>query len=112
MLAVEELKSFPSVCVSICKRSLCGTASGMNRKGSDWIRLVFAHLFPLNSRAPIASGNFILDGKVQVSPLLYATYGVASSYTLIIDLAQLMGAPFFKTNGCAQSNCFSGQTLW
>ncbi len=27
-------------------------------KGSDWIRLVFAHPFPLNSRAPIASANF------------------------------------------------------
>ncbi len=35
-------------------------------KGSDWIRLVFAHVFPLNSRAPIASANFISDGKVQV----------------------------------------------
>ncbi len=35
-------------------------------KGSDWIRLVFA--LPLNSRAPIAPGNFISDGKVQVSP--------------------------------------------
>ncbi len=28
-------------------------------KGSDWIRLVFAHTFPLNSGAPIASANFI-----------------------------------------------------
>ncbi len=41
-------------------------------KGSHWIRLVFhlvfAHPFPLNSRAPIASANFISDGKVQVSP--------------------------------------------
>ncbi len=36
-----------------------------------WIRLVFAHMFPLNSRAPIVSANFISDGK--------ATYGVASS---------------------------------
>ena len=34
-------------------------------KGSDWIRLVFAHPFLLNSGAPIASGNFILDGKVH-----------------------------------------------
>ncbi len=28
-------------------------------KGSDWIRLLFAHPFPLNSGAPIASANFI-----------------------------------------------------
>ncbi len=70
-------------------------------KGSDWIRLVFAHPFPLNSGAPIAPANFISDGKVQVS-----------SYTLIMDLAQLMGASLFKTNGWAQSNCFSSQTLW
>ena len=34
-------------------------------KGSDWIRLVFAHPFKLNSGAPIASANFISDGKVQ-----------------------------------------------
>ncbi len=40
-----------------------------------------------------------------------ATYGVALSYTLIMDLAQLMGAPLFKTNGWTQSNCFSSQTL-
>ena len=37
-------------------------------KGSDWIRLVFAHPSPLNSGAPIASANLISDGKVQVSP--------------------------------------------
>ncbi len=64
----------------------------------DRIRLVFAHPFPLNCGAPFASANFISDGKVQVS-----TYGVASSYTLMMKLAQLMGAPFFKTNGWAQS---------
>ena len=29
-------------------------------KGSDWIRLVFTHPFPLNSGAPIASGNPLL----------------------------------------------------
>ncbi len=75
-------------------------------KGSDCIRLVFAHPSPLNSGAPIASANFISDGKVQVCP-----YGVASSNTLIMELAQLMGAPLFKTNGWAQSNCFSSQTL-
>ena len=63
-------------------------------KGSDWIRLVFAHPFPLNSEAPIASANFISNGKFQVSP-----YGVASSYTIMMELAQLMGAPLFKTNG-------------
>ncbi len=39
---------------------------GSTSKGSDWIRLVFAHLFPLNSGAPIASGNIISDGKIQV----------------------------------------------
>ncbi len=33
--------------------------------GSDWIRLVFAHPFPLNSGAPIASANFISDRKVH-----------------------------------------------
>ena len=52
-------------------------------KGSDRIRLVFAHPFPLNSGAPTAFANFISDGNVQVS----------SSYTLIMELAQLMGAP-------------------
>ncbi len=40
-------------------------------KGSDWIRLVFAHPFPLNNGAPIVSANFISDGKVM------ATYRVA-----------------------------------
>ncbi len=74
-----------------------GVAS--SSKGSDWIRPVFAHPFPLNSGAPIASGNFM------------ATYGDALSYTLIMDLAQLMGAPLFKTNGWTQFNCFSSQTL-
>ncbi len=67
-------------------------------KGSDWIRLVFTYPFPLNSRAPIASANFIAHGKVM------ATYGVASSYTLMMDTAQLMGAPLFKINGWAQSS--------
>ncbi len=42
-------------------------------KGSDSIRLIFAHSFPLNSGAPFASVNFISDGKVQVS-----TYGFDS----------------------------------
>ncbi len=63
-------------------------------KGSDWIRLVFAHPFPLNSGAPIM-----------------ATYRVASSCTLIMELAQLMGVPLFKTNGWAQSYCSSSQNL-
>ncbi len=40
----------------------------MGYKRSDWIRLVFAHLVPLNSGAPIASANFISDGKVQPTP--------------------------------------------
>ncbi len=46
-------------------------------KGSDWIRLVFAHPFPLYSGAPIASAIFI---------------------------AQIMGAPLFKSNGWAKSS--------
>ncbi len=29
-------------------------------KQCDWIKLVFAHLFPLNSGTPIASGNFTI----------------------------------------------------
>ena len=33
--------------------------------GSDWIRLVFAHLFPLNSGAPIASAHRILGLQVD-----------------------------------------------
>ena len=33
-----------------------------------------------------------------------ATYGVASSYTLMMEPAQLMGAPLFETNGWAQSS--------
>ncbi len=43
-------------------------ANIFRQKGSDWIRLEFAHPFPLNSGAPIAYANFISDGKVQVSP--------------------------------------------
>ncbi len=39
-----------------------------SKKGSDWIRLVFAHLFPLNNGAPVASANLISGGKVQVHP--------------------------------------------
>ncbi len=75
-------------------------------KGSDWIRLVFAHPFPLNSRAPIASANFIAHGKVQVS-----TYGVASSYTLMMEPVQLIGAKLFKTNGWAQSSPYPVSTF-
>ena len=88
--------------VSIGYRGIPGvtTLIALIKKGSDWIRLVFAHPFPVNSGAPIASGNFISDGKVQVL-----------SYTLIMDLSQQMGATLFKTNGWAQSNCFSTQTL-
>ncbi len=33
-----------------------------------------------------------------------ATYGVASSYTPMMELAHLMGAPLFNTNGWAQSS--------
>ena len=58
-------------------------------KGSDWIWLVFAHPLPLNNGAPVASTNFISDGKVQVSKLLTST---------------VMGAPLYKTNGWAQSS--------
>ena len=52
-----------------------------SKNGSDCIRLVFVHSFPLNSRA---SGNFVADGKVPV-------------YTLMMDPVQLMGSPLFKT---------------
>ncbi len=55
-----------------------------NVKGPDWKRLLFAHLFPLNRRAPIASVNFISDGKVQVP--------------LMMELAQVKGALLFKTH--------------
>ncbi len=33
------------------------------KEGSDLVRLVFAHPFPLNNRAPIASANVASDGK-------------------------------------------------
>ena len=91
-------------CKSGTEISIVPCTSHCLGKGSDWIRLVFAHPFPLNSEAPIASANLISDGKVQVSP----------SYTLKMELAQLMGAPLFKTNRWAQwqSNCFSSQSLW
>ncbi len=46
----------------------------------------------MNNGAPVASATFISDGKVQVSPYL------------MMELAQLMGAPLFKTNGRAQSS--------
>ena len=49
------------------------------RKGSDWKRLVFAHPFPLNKGAPVVPA-------------------------LMMELAQLMGAPLFETNGWAQSS--------
>ena len=73
-------------------------------KGSDWIRLVFAHQFPSNNKA-------LSDGKVQVYPYLAIPldfgskiqYGVASSYTLMMELAQPMGAPLFMASGWAQS---------
>ncbi len=65
-------------------------------KGSDLTRLVFAHPFLWNNGAPVAPANCISDGKVQV----------ASSYTLMMELAQLMGAQLFNTNGWAQSSPF------
>ena len=40
----------------------------------------------------------------NLKPFVMATYGVASSYTLMMELAQLMGATLFKTNGWAQSS--------
>ncbi len=92
-------------------------------KGSDWIRLVFAHPFPLNSRAPIASANFIAHGKVQVSPYdtledcfclvlraeifpkpITFCYGHIWGCFLMMEPAPLMWAPLFKTNGWAQSS--------
>ena len=77
------------------------------------MRLEFAHMFPLNSRAPIASTNLISDGKIPVSPqfpnlepFVMATYGVAPSYILIQIHVKLMGALLFKTNGRAQSSLY------
>ncbi len=78
------------------------TRDGTSVKGSDWIRLVFAYPFPVNSGAPIASANFISDGKVM------ATYGVISSLTPMMELSKLMGAPLFKTDGWPQSNSYDG----
>ena len=72
-------------------------AFGGTFKGCDWIRLIFAHRFPLNSRAPIAS-------FIKPKTFVMATYGAASSYTLMLELAQLMGAPFIKTYRWAQSS--------
>ncbi len=40
-------------------------ALGQHFKGSEWIRLVLARPFPLNSGAPIASANY---------PLMVANY--------------------------------------
>ncbi len=74
----------------------------MNCKGSDWIRLEFAHPFPMNSEAPIASANFISDGKVQVSPYL-AIWGCFIIHTHE-GACPTNGAPLFKTNGWAQSS--------
>ncbi len=50
-------------------------------KGSDWIRLVFAHPFPLNSRTPIASANFIAHRKVYgyIWGLLRSAVGMTHS---------------------------------
>ncbi len=41
----------------------------MDGKGFDWIRLVSAHPFPLNNGTPVASANFISDGKVHMGLL-------------------------------------------
>ncbi len=49
-------------------------------KGFDWISLVFAHPFSLNSEPLFASAN------------------------LMMELAQLIGASLFKTNGWAKSS--------
>ena len=81
-------------------------SGNLNSEQRFWIRLVFAHPFPycfwkLHSRWQGSS--------ISIS-FIMATYGVASSYTLIMDLAKLMGAPLFEPNGWAQSNCFSSQT--
>ena len=37
----------------------------------------------------------------KLKPFVIATYGVVSSYTLMMELAQLMGAPLIMTNGWA-----------
>ncbi len=59
-------------------------------KRSDWIRLVFAHPFPLNCRAPIASANFIhahdgacpADGGSAIQDQWVGTIQSFSSLTL------------------------------
>ena len=40
----------------------------LSAKGSDWMRLIFAFPFPLNSGAHIASAHFISNSKDEVSP--------------------------------------------
>ena len=60
-------------------------------KGSDWIRLLFAHLFPLNSRDAIASAHFILG--------CFTTY---ASWLLHFSCEP----PTRETKGWAQSSPF------
>ncbi len=67
---MRSWKSGPACLLASCQVTLSAIVQRIAQEGSDWIRLVFAHPFPLNSRAPIALGNFISDGKVQVSPHL------------------------------------------
>ncbi len=59
----------------------------MTEIGSGWIRLVLAHPFSLNSGAPIASANFIIDGKVAMANATKK------------GLLTVMGDLLFKTNG-------------
>ncbi len=85
---------------------LCGTvAFAENVKGSDWISLVFAHPFPWNSKAPIASVNFISDGihthdgtclvvpTVKMETLCSRFYAVISGTNGDID----MGSQYYLT---------------
>ncbi len=54
-------------------------------RASDWIWLVFAHPFALNNGAPVASANFISDGKVQVSPYLAYHFDFGSKIQYVLS---------------------------
>ena len=54
----------------------------LHRKGSDWIRLVFAHPFPLNIGAPIASANCPTNGDSVIQDQRVGTIKSLSSQTI------------------------------
>ena len=77
-------------------------------KGSDWIRLIFAHPFPLNSGAPIASGNFISNGMVQVTKPKTFCYG----YTLGCFIIHTHNEPFPTNGGFVIQDQWVGTIQW